>query len=80
MLPLPEEEEEKFRTSAIALLMTLDQPSALQSRKWRLTGIELMVIQRRRGHAIPALTDNWIRVAASRHIPQSAKLSHLPHD
>ena len=42
--------------------------SALQSRKWQLTGMSQWCRSALCGHPLPALTDNWTHGAASRHI------------
>ena len=41
--------------------------SALQSRKWQLIGMSQWCRSALCGHLLPALTDNWTHVAASRH-------------
>ena len=48
--------------------------SALQSRKWQLTGMSQWCRSALCGHPLPALTDNWTHGAASRHT--IAPISH----
>jgi len=63
-------------TLAIAPLtwVRLVTSSALQSRKWQLIGMSQWCRSALCGHALPALTDNWTRGAASRHT--IAAISH----
>jgi len=48
--------------------------SALQSRKWELTGMSQWCRSGLCGHSLPALTDNWTHSAASKHT--IAPISH----
>ena len=48
--------------------------SALQSRKWQLIGMSQWCRSALCGHPLPALTNNWIHGAASRHTV--APISH----
>ena len=54
--------------------------SALQSRKWQLTGMSQWCRSALCGHSLPALTDSWTYGAASRHtiapISHTRPLSH----
>ena len=56
-------------TLAIAPLtwVRLVTSSALQSRKWRLIGMNQWCRSALCGHSLPALTDNWTHGAAIRH-------------
>jgi len=66
----------KVWTLAIAPLIRvrLVTSSALQSRKWQLTGMSQWCRSALCRHLLPALTDNWTHGAASRHT--IAPISH----
>jgi len=69
----------KVRTLVIVPLTSvrLETSSALQSRKWQLTGMSQWCRSALCGHPLPALTDNWTNGAASRHT--IAPISHTRH-